>query len=442
MVRYAVVLLLSISVLLGGCDSSTTGADPSETPASRAVETAVPPPAGPVAVASPAQTIDPAAAEPSGERTLAHVQALAARIGPRPAGSDADRAAVDYIAGALRAAGYTVESQPFPVERFVSRVIDVTLLDPRESLRAAPMTNSPPGTAAAEVYFADLGLAGDYPPDGLGGRIALVRRGQLEFGEKARNAAAAGASALVLYDPAGDLLTGTLTGMLPALPVVAITAPDGARLRDQARAGAVRLAVSFDGGIERFTTTNVIGRPAGGVCQVVVGGHYDSVEVAPGASDNATGTAAVLEMARVQAARGNLEGACFIAFGGEELGLLGSRYYVGALSESERRQIRFMINLDMVAVGDSWRLIGSRALLPQAQAIASSLGVESSPAELVGASSDHAAFIDRRIPAVMLHRFDDRLLHTPQDTADRITAPPLETAVRLGLAFLAGLNPS
>src|SRR5581483_8682901 len=192
------------------------------------------------------------------------------------------------------------------------------------------------------------GLPEDYPSGGIGGKIALIQRGQLEFGEKLRNAAAAKASAIVVYDPPNDIFPGRLSGQIPQIPALVISGQDGVRLRNQLASGAVRVSLSFDGGMEEVTATNVIGRPQGGKgCSAVVGGHYDSVENTPGASDNVSGTAAVLEMARVQALRGNPEQACFIAFSGEELGLLGSIHYVGALSADERQAIKFMINMDM-----------------------------------------------------------------------------------------------
>jgi aminopeptidase YwaD len=313
---------------------------------------------------------------------------------------------------------------------------------PEESLRVSPLTGSPKGSATAELFHAGLGLPQDYPAGGIGGKIALVQRGQIEFGEKLRNAAAAGASAIVIYDPPNDVFPGRLSGQIPGIPALVIPGKDGVRLREQLASGPVRATLAFDGGYEELTATNVIGRPPGKGCAAVVGGHFDSVENTPGASDNASGTAAVLEMARVQALRGNPEQACFIAFSGEELGLLGSIHYVQQLSQAERQAIKFMINMDMVAVGDEWLFIGSQALVRRGQEIAESLGISGRRSELMGASSDHAAFIDRRIPAIMLHRSNDTLLHTPQDTPDRITAPPLETAVRLGLAWLAGLAQS
>lgn len=438
-------LVLLLSVALAACDRAQPVAlapPTASVPASAATSAATAVTPLPTTPSTGSTGAVAATAEPSGEQALRHVHVLAGEIGPRVAGSPEERRAADYIAGLLRGYGYDVELQSFPIEVFVSRRVGVQVVAPApEPIRAAALTGSAPGTAAAELYDAGLGLPGDYPAGGIGGRIALVQRGQITFGDKARNAYTAGAAAVVVYEPpAGDIIPGRLTGQVPPIPVLSIPGADGLRLRDLLRQGPVRLSVSFDGGMEQTTALNVIGRPPGKRCAAVVGGHYDTVPNAPGGSDNASGTAAMLEAARVQALRGNPEDACFIAFGAEEFGLLGSQAFLERLTAEERQAIRFMVNLDMVAIGDTWWLIGSRTLTDRAKAIAAGLGVTAEPHELVGASSDHASFIDRRIPAVMLHRWNDTLLHTPEDTADRIRPEALETAVRLTIAFLTGLG--
>jgi len=89
----------------------------------------------------------------------------------------------------------------------------------------------------------------------------------------------------------------------------------------------------------------------------IVGGHYDNnlrtgdpFSVVPGGNDNASGVAAVLELARIFrkynfVPRNTIE---FIAFGSEELGLYGSRAYTAHVAESSKK-IKMMLNHDMIA---------------------------------------------------------------------------------------------
>src|SRR5690606_21986454 len=153
---------------------------------------------------------------------------------------------------------------------------------------------------------------------------------------------------------------------------------------------------------------NVIATPPGEDCETVTGGHYDSVQLGTGASDNATGTAAVLAIAAALAQDGDMASHCFVLFGGEELGLLGSAYYVDQLTQAERDRIKAMLNLDMVGVGDeAWWLIGTTELQERMTGLAQDLGIGDTVAsELIrGLSSDHASFINASIPALMFHRW-------------------------------------
>jgi hypothetical protein len=108
-----------------------------------------------------------------------------------------------------------------------------------------------------------------------------------------------------------------------------------------------------DGGKSR----NVVAEWPGSVrYPLVVGAHMDTVPRSPGANDNASGVAVVLETARLVAGRSQAEWVKFVAFGSEEYGRdgrhhVGSQVYVNRLSKRARRQTPGMISVDMVADG-------------------------------------------------------------------------------------------
>ena len=81
---------------------------------------------------------------------------------------------------------------------------------------------------------------------------------------------------------------------------------------------------------------------------IVVGAHFDAVENCPGADDNGSGTAAVLEMARVLRDIDTKIGVEFILFNAEEVGLYGSSH-AASLAAMEGRNIIYMLNMDMIA---------------------------------------------------------------------------------------------
>ncbi|GAB3948476.1 M28 family metallopeptidase [Kribbella albertanoniae] len=100
------------------------------------------------------------------------------------------------------------------------------------------------------------------------------------------------------------------------------------------------------------TSYNVIAEwPFGDANHVVMAGsHLDSVSSGPGINDNGTGSAGVLETALAYAASGQTprNRLRFGFWGAEELGLLGSKYYVNGLPAAERDKIELYLNFDMI----------------------------------------------------------------------------------------------
>ncbi|WP_229832913.1 M28 family peptidase, partial [Streptomyces purpureus] len=109
--------------------------------------------------------------------------------------------------------------------------------------------------------------------------------------------------------------------------------------------------------VQQFTTSGATGYnliadwPGGDANQIVMAGaHLDSVSSGPGINDNASGSAAVLETA-LAVSRAQFKPAKHLRFawwGAEELGLVGSRYYVNNLPSTERSKISGYLNFDMI----------------------------------------------------------------------------------------------
>jgi aminopeptidase YwaD len=360
------------------------------------------------------------------------VQALADEIGPRVAGTEAERQAAQYIAQQLQSYGYSVEMPEFPFQTFEDRGSTLRVVAPQPAnLTPTTLRLSVAGNVEAEIVHVGLARPEDFPSGGLRGRIALIQRGQLTFSEKVANAEAAGAAAAIIYNSSPEPFTGSLREQSKT-PAVSIPGAEGQELLDFLDRGSTRVRLSVQGGVSEGRSRNVVARPPGTACRVLVGGHYDSVPAAPGASDNASGTATLIEVARAVAPRSAELGVCFAAFGAEEVGLLGSQDLVKRLSEAERRNLKAMVNLDMVGVGSEWLLIGTPRLTELAEAEAEALGIRARVGSIpANTSSDHASFIAAGIPAVFINRSDDPLFHTPQDVSSRVRPQALEEAGRL-----------
>ena len=167
---------------------------------------------------------------------------------------------------------------------------------------------------------------------------------------------------------------------------------------------------------------------------VIIGAHYDHLGIDaqsgrhyPGADDNAAGIAALIEVA-TQLARAFTpqRPIIFVAFSGEESGLLGSKYFVdNPPAGFQSSDFYAMINLDAVGRLDGRDLqvfaTDSAYEWPfMAQGIGFTIGVNSTfPANTV-ASSDHVSFLNAGIPAIHLFSGVHEDYHQLSDTADKL----------------------
>jgi hypothetical protein len=182
--------------------------------------------------------------------------------------------------------------------------------------------------------------------------------------------------------------------------------------------------------------------------------HLDSLNNAggpaapsPGADDNASGSAGVLEIGRVLAQHAAVHDLMLVLFGGEEQGLFGSRHFVQQLSLAESARIRAVINMDMIGVlnTDSPSVLiegraGSRPLIDRlaaAGATYTNLRVETS---LHAANSDHVPFLDEGLPAVLTIEGADATngnVHSERDTLERINLDLALEVLRMNIGALA-----
>lgn len=181
--------------------------------------------------------------------------------------------------------------------------------------------------------------------------------------------------------------------------------------------------------------------------------HLDSVNEAgrslpaPGADDNASGSAGVLELGAVLAGRTWHHDVVLILFGGEEQGLLGSIDYVGGLAPEVRNRIAAVINMDMIGRKNSATpgvMIeggqNSQALMNDLVAAAATYTQLSVSTSLNPFASDHVPFIDAGLPAVLTIEADDRAntdVHSDRDTLATVDSSLAMEILRMNLAVLA-----
>ncbi len=356
------------------------------------------------------QTAEITQPTPDPARVLEHVRYLAEEIGIRPAGSDAEREAAAYLADQLIEAGYETTIEEFTFRSPLDNSI-VTLAD-GALLRSLAMEGSARLEASGIAVHAGLGEPADLAGADLDGKVVIFDRGVVTFADKARAAEAVGAVAVIVVNTEPGLFRGALGDTTSAIPVVGVSADDAAALE---AAIGTSITVHANAGMEDITSQNVVGR-IGDNCHAYLGAHYDTVTVSPGANDNASGTAVVLEVARTNP----VEGLCVVLFGAEELGLFGSQNYVAHHLAGTGR---FMLNVDMAGRLDGPVVVGDADLIEEVITAVDAAGISfglRAGRFPPGASSDHVSFEAVGVPAVTFNSGNDSAIHTAQDTIDRI----------------------
>lgn len=216
-----------------------------------------------------------------------------------------------------------------------------------------------PGTPGcqieAEIIDAGEGSQADFQRLGsqAAGKIVLTSASGPSRGEKYQNTIEAGAAAFIFSGGQPGLLapTGSIGGELPA---IGLASEHTARLRRKLARGPVAARLSIDAKIHPVTARNIVAEIPGrdpDAGWILAGGHYDGHDIAQGAQDNATGTAALVEAARLLAPmQSHLNiGIRFVLFSGEELGLFGSYAYARQHAD-QYDQIRMVLNADIVGM--------------------------------------------------------------------------------------------
>jgi aminopeptidase YwaD len=350
------------------------------------------------------------------------IDELAAKIGVRTAGSDEAHRSAEAIADSFRELGLEPTFQDF---QFVGYEPETpTLTVDGVSVMAAPCVYSHPTPAAGvhgtlrylgrhvviENLFEPFAFAVEYD----GKELARIYGNPL------------GGGAVPFPSGYGQVLTG---------PAAYISTADAERLR-QITGSSVDLRT---GG--RFVPgqhdRNVVARLEGhGRETVIVCAHFDSVWRGPGAVDNATGVEGIRRLAE------RLRGATldrtvvFVAFAAEEIGLLGSRFFVTeAKLHGDLDNIVGVVNLDCIAHGERFLIRASpEQLRERALAIAADLGLANRN-ELValpaGGGSDDFSFSSHGISRASLLHWPYPQYHLPEDRRELVDERRLADSVEL-----------
>ncbi|WP_276273861.1 M28 family peptidase [Haloarcula litorea] len=368
----------------------------------------------------------------------------------RMAGSAGERAAAEATRDALADHAADARLETFDVqgwERGDSRLsaADGAVATADHEVIALP--RSPAAEASGELVDLGYGLPEDFEAADCEGRVVMARSDVPDWyeryihrREKYYHAVEAGAAAFVyrnhvegMLPPTGSV--GTADDPVGEIPAVGVASETGARLAR--RHGGDDLTVAVDCETPAATSQNAHAELGPETDErVLVTSHVDAHDIAEGAMDNGAGTAAVVEVAKALAGReGDLSTRVeFVAFGAEEVGLVGS----GRLADArDHDEIRAILNLDGIVRGRTLKLFthGSDALGETCEAVADRLGHPVTVSPEQSPHSDHWPFAQWGVPAVhaMSETGDDGRGwgHTHADTLDKVDRRTLREQVVL-----------
>jgi Iap family predicted aminopeptidase len=179
--------------------------------------------------------------------------------------------------------------------------------------------------------------------------------------------------------------------------------------------------------------------------QIVVGAHFDMVEKGSGVVDNWSGASLLSSFYQGLAVTPRKHTFVFVAFSGEEKGLLGSKEYVRQLHK-DTHKIAAMINMDTLGLDETevWASRADPKLLDLLSGVAGymKLPISGVNVDQVG-STDSESFREAHVPAMTLHSIKSvtwRILHSPNDQMDKINFAAYYRSYQLILTFLGVLD--
>jgi hypothetical protein len=431
------------------------------------------------------------------DQLMKTVQDLAGFEGRQSGTSSGDTAAV-YVKSRL----YDARLQSFPLKTIqidTPAHAEVQLAERSLPLHLGrdflPIVSAAPAEIiSASVIFVGYGISApsqgldEYAELSVSGKVVLFLRGQpkgfagrLTHGDKVKTARAKGAVAYLtvtgpLLSPYEQrrgmstkpvlLYAGIHAETLPGLwldPSAAdtILKPASRSLRafqedmDQAltarsAATGVQITIELHPRLSNTTASNVLALwpgsdPALGKATIILGAHHDHFGTQgglmfPGADDNASGTAILLEIARALATTGSRpkRSILFLSFAGEEQGLLGSRFYVSNPA-FPLKSAKAMVNVDHAGAGNGKITVGLSKIEKAVAQTAAAKVAMGEKLELFGLfpGGDHVPFAEAGVPtATIVTSGPHPDFHQPADTPDKINPDLLASVTRYTLALV------
>jgi Zn-dependent M28 family amino/carboxypeptidase len=356
-------------------------------------------------------------------------------IGNRLAGSDGERAGAEAVRDALDAAGaQDARLSEYDIQGWTRESNQITAGE--ESFEGFALPRGPAGEVTGELIDLGYGRPEDFETADIEDKVVVVDTDVPEYygrfihrREKYYYAVEGGAAAFLFRNhvpgqlpPTGSV--GSEANPIGEIPAVGVSKEDGGRLARRFEGEDVTVRVDCD--VHDATSQNVHATLGPDTEEeVLVTSHVDSHDIAEGALDNGAGTAVLVQTAVALAAReDDLETKIrFVAFGSEEVGLVGSTHLADRM---DLDSVKAVLNNDGSGRERDLRMVTNwfDELGEAGGRTAERLDAPVHTASRLSAHSDHWPFVQRGVPGVQMRSVTGNTGrgwgHTEADTYDKV----------------------
>jgi hypothetical protein len=372
-----------------------------------------------------------------------------------------DRKTAEYLTRLMEKAGlvpvkddfsqfFSLDANTFPGR--MSLEINGQKLVPAIDFFADPASPSCKGSFVPRNISAADVIAGNADVKLAKGDMVVLNNIQTELSREQKNAINNWVGRQVTVNPSGIRALAVISGEklsfgismhVSAIPLLYLRA--GA-LSDSVDHISIEIENSFQ---ENYHTRNLAGMVPGTACAdsfLVFTAHYDHLGLMgkgiyfPGANDNASGVAMLMQLAHYFAAHPQRFSVAFLFFSGEEPGLLGSRYFV-THPLFDLNKVKFLINLDLVGSGSDGIMVVNATEFPEDFTRLNNLNEAHHHVVEIrrrgkACNSDHCSFYERGVPCFFLYTLGKGTeYHTPGDSVGNLPMTAFDDLVRLVIGF-------
>jgi len=368
-----------------------------------------------------------------------------ASFGPRNSGSEGDQKTVNYLTNILNNWGFKILFESCNTTDFQFKESVVKILNPYSKFinSICHYRSGTTNNVIAKLKYVAYGEEVDYKDKEVEGNILLADIGKIHPIPKADLAYKFGAIACIWphFSPGNRIAAWGLHQDGAKLPVLGISYEDGLLLKKLLGENSVVLEIkalaNFKKGTQDHMIIDIKGRDKPEDVFVLLA-HRDTVYNTPGANDNASGVAVLLEIARFFSMVRPKRTLRIIFSAAEEGGGFGIQQYIDKNEDQIKKRVKGVINLDMVGAGEKLcivsggyhggkRVTTSNCLNEKIMKIAQSFNYKLGGWECPFGLADIGPFCNIGIPSAWLYQTGYQYYHTNDDNIEHIDPNNLKT---------------